>query len=128
MVCVLKETLSGLGFYGGQIDDCFDDRTRKAVIAFQQGYGLAVDGIVGPKTWAKIWEIRSDGIPTEVSCQEASACAVVLPPPINIGDGGSPPVTTAPGAKPTLGKDGLYLIGGLLIIIGVLEMFKQGES
>ena len=32
-------------------DGRFDDRTRRAVEAFQYDYGLAVDGVAGPKTW-----------------------------------------------------------------------------
>lgn len=32
-------------------DGHFGDRTRHAVEAFQYDYGLAVDGIAGPRTW-----------------------------------------------------------------------------
>lgn len=32
-------------------DGYFGDRTRRAVEAFQYDYGLAVDGVAGPKTW-----------------------------------------------------------------------------
>lgn len=35
-------------------DGAFGDRTRHAVEAFQYDYGLIVDGIVGPKTWAAL--------------------------------------------------------------------------
>jgi peptidoglycan hydrolase-like protein with peptidoglycan-binding domain len=34
-----------------QIDGAFGPKTAAAVVAFQQGAGLAADGIAGPKTW-----------------------------------------------------------------------------
>ena len=63
-VVVLKAVLSARGFadfFGadssGYLDgqtDLFDDKTEKAVKQFQAAYGLKVDGVVGPKTWAKL--------------------------------------------------------------------------
>ena len=35
----------------------FRENTRDAVIAFQRKYNLNVDGIVGPITWRKLWEV-----------------------------------------------------------------------
>ena len=40
--------------YSGNIDGAFGPATEKAVTDFQMKNKLAVDGIVGPKTWAKI--------------------------------------------------------------------------
>jgi peptidoglycan hydrolase-like protein with peptidoglycan-binding domain len=37
-----------------QIDGIFGDMTKLAVEAFQEGAGLAIDGIVGPQTWAAL--------------------------------------------------------------------------
>lgn len=37
-------------------DGQFGGGTEKAVIAFQRSHGLVDDGIVGPKTWAKLFE------------------------------------------------------------------------
>ena len=42
-------------FYNpGEIDGIFGARVEKAVRDFQRANGLGVDGIVGPKTWAKL--------------------------------------------------------------------------
>ena len=37
-----------------QIDGIFGEMTKLAVEAFQEGAGLAVDGIVGPQTWGAL--------------------------------------------------------------------------
>lgn len=42
------------------IDGIFGNGTRSAVQAFQKKYGLVVDGIVGPKTWAKLLEVSGN--------------------------------------------------------------------
>lgn len=42
------------------VDGDFGPLTEQTVRIFQQNYGLPVDGIVGPKTWAKITEIYDD--------------------------------------------------------------------
>ena len=42
------------------IDGIFGPGTASAVRAFQKKYGLAVDGIVGPKTWAKLLEVAGN--------------------------------------------------------------------
>ena len=42
-------------FYNpGEIDGIFGSRVDTAVRNFQKASGLSVDGIVGPKTWAKL--------------------------------------------------------------------------
>ena len=38
----------------GSVNGLFDAATRKAVIAFQQIFGLEVDGVVGKQTWYKL--------------------------------------------------------------------------
>jgi len=65
-VVILKAVLSARGFLNkfgadssGYLDgqtDKFDDDTEKAVKHFQEAYKLDVDGVVGPKTWAKLME------------------------------------------------------------------------
>ncbi|WP_348650234.1 peptidoglycan-binding domain-containing protein [Verrucosispora sp. WMMD573] len=42
--------LKNEGFYTGSVDCDFGPATRSATIAFQQRYGLTVDGIAGPQT------------------------------------------------------------------------------
>lgn len=50
--------LNALGFGAGAVDGLMGPITRKAVVAFQRAYPpLAVDGIPGPRTQAKLCEV-----------------------------------------------------------------------
>lgn len=51
-VIVLQAILAARGYSVNAINGVFDESTEKAVREFQRDKGLAVDGIVGPKTWA----------------------------------------------------------------------------
>ncbi len=51
---VLQIALGQLGYQSGAIDGSYGRRTKEAVLAYQQAAGLAVDGLVGPKTWAAL--------------------------------------------------------------------------
>lgn len=42
------------------VDGIFGNGTRSAVVAFQNKHGLVADGIVGPKTWAALYEAVSN--------------------------------------------------------------------
>ena len=42
------------GFYHGKIDGIFGNLTEKAVKEWQTANGLKADGIIGPKSWAKL--------------------------------------------------------------------------
>lgn len=58
-VQVLQYYLSLLGFFNSKlpeigVDGFFGDETQNAVFAFQNLYGLSVDGIVGRETWNEI--------------------------------------------------------------------------
>ena len=50
----LQTRLSALGYDPGKPDGIFGEKTRTAVIRFQQDKGLKPDGIVGEKTWNAI--------------------------------------------------------------------------
>ena len=50
----LQQALKNLGFDPGPVDGSFGIKTDAAVRKYQAARGLKVDGIVGPKTWAKI--------------------------------------------------------------------------
>ncbi|NLI60037.1 MAG: peptidoglycan-binding protein, partial [Clostridiales bacterium] len=50
----LQKQLNSLGYNAGAADGIFGSRTRSAVMSFQRANGLAVDGIVGPATRAKL--------------------------------------------------------------------------
>lgn len=49
-VRALQRALSHLGFAIGPPDGVFGQKTREAVVSFQQAHGLAPDGVVGPQT------------------------------------------------------------------------------
>lgn len=51
---LIQEKLNALGYDCGTVDGIFGKLTKAAVEAFQVDNGLGVDGIVGPKTWAKL--------------------------------------------------------------------------
>ena len=50
----LQQALKNLGFDPGPVDGSFGIKTDAAVRKYQAARSLKVDGIVGPKTWAKI--------------------------------------------------------------------------
>ncbi|OME87913.1 spore cortex-lytic enzyme [Paenibacillus sp. FSL A5-0031] len=50
----LQFRLQTMGFYNLPIDNSFGKATRTAVQVFQKKNGLQGDGVVGPKTWAKL--------------------------------------------------------------------------
>lgn len=57
----LQERLADLGYTPGAADGIFGSRTAAAVKAFQADHALAVDGIVGPLTWAALDAAKAGG-------------------------------------------------------------------
>ena len=59
---VVTQLQSFLALDGSQltVDGIFGNGTLAAVKAFQKRHGLVVDGIVGPKTWAKLLEVAGN--------------------------------------------------------------------
>jgi peptidoglycan hydrolase-like protein with peptidoglycan-binding domain len=53
-VKTLQQALANAGFSPGAADGQFGPKTAAAVKSFQSAKGLVADGIVGPKTWAKL--------------------------------------------------------------------------
>jgi len=56
-VKTVQEGLKKLGLYSGQITGNVGEKTEAAIRAFQQKYGLTVDGKAGGKTLAKLEEV-----------------------------------------------------------------------
>jgi len=57
----LQSRMSAVGFDTGGVDGRFSPKTEEAVRDLQQRASLAVDGIVGPKTWAVIDALENEG-------------------------------------------------------------------
>ena len=55
----LQIELTAMGLLNDVVDGKFGNKTRKAVIAFQEQRGLVKDGIVGKKTWAALYEFMA---------------------------------------------------------------------
>jgi peptidoglycan hydrolase-like protein with peptidoglycan-binding domain len=53
-VKLAQQLVTEFGYDPGPVDGAFGPRTDKAVRQFQSDFGLTVDGIVGPKTWAML--------------------------------------------------------------------------
>ncbi|MFE8601182.1 peptidoglycan-binding domain-containing protein [Archangium violaceum] len=60
-VKTLQQALANAGFSPGAVDGQFGPKTAAAVKAFQNAKGLVADGIVGPKTWAKLTAAPAGG-------------------------------------------------------------------
>lgn len=59
----IQKQLQRLGLYRGAIDGIYGDGTQGAVTAFQRAQEIAVDGSVGPTTWAHLFEDSEVGPP-----------------------------------------------------------------
>jgi peptidoglycan hydrolase-like protein with peptidoglycan-binding domain len=53
-VSAVQHRLAWEGFFEGDLDGVFGDRTEAAVRQFQNERGIAEDGAIGPKTWAAL--------------------------------------------------------------------------
>ena len=69
----VQKKLKELGFYKGNVDGDFGEATEKAVKAFQQQYGLTVDGKVGSATMAKLTSAKATAKPTASPTPKATA-------------------------------------------------------
>lgn len=51
----IQSVLAHRGLYAGPLDGIWGDKTHAAVLRFQELEQLAADGVVGPRTWAKLF-------------------------------------------------------------------------
>ncbi len=81
-VAKIQSRLKELGYYPGPIDGDFGGGTESAVRAFQRAQRLTVDGIVGPKTWDRLFP--QEEIPTPAILQKPLAyrCLALTGAPI----------------------------------------------
>lgn len=57
----LQSRMTAVGFDTGGVDGRFSPKTEAAVKDLQQRSHLAVDGVVGPKTWAVVDALENEG-------------------------------------------------------------------
>jgi peptidoglycan hydrolase-like protein with peptidoglycan-binding domain len=57
----LQSRMSAVGFDTGGVDGHFSPKTEAAVKQLQHGFDLAVDRVVGPKTWAVVAALEDEG-------------------------------------------------------------------
>jgi L,D-transpeptidase ErfK/SrfK len=61
----LKHFLKKRGYYQGKVNGNYDEEMEKAVKYFQRDNGLAVDGIIGPKTWTVLARLYDASVMTQ---------------------------------------------------------------
>ena len=71
-VKLLQQRLTDLGYYEGPVSGNFQGNTRNAVKAFQTQNGLAVDGVVGKKTWDLLFNTASIVLPGDTPAPAAT--------------------------------------------------------
>jgi peptidoglycan hydrolase-like protein with peptidoglycan-binding domain len=70
----LQLRLKNLGFYVGPVDGAFGGGTESAVRSFQRAKSLVVDGRVGPRTWAELFDGQAIPAPAILSKPLAERC------------------------------------------------------
>ena len=120
----LQQNLTKLGFNIGTADGIFGNKTEDAVLKFQQKYGLAIDGVVGPQTQAKILAlIASASKQVSQVCGSLSGRTFIIA--AGHGAGGDPGAVD--GINPTEG-DTLYTLEKDINLLFALEHKQRLEA
>lgn len=90
-VSEVQGVLALLGYYDGPVDGQYEVQTANAVANFQRAAGLAVDGVVGPVTWARLLPAVAT-TPTPAPTPAPSPAPTASP---------APAPSPAPAASPT---------------------------
>jgi hypothetical protein len=95
----LQNLLTAAGYDVGEVDGIFGERTEAAVKSFQRDNGLTADGIVSPRTWAKV----QGEIPYAIPPRGGQVLAETLKatPPVTPPEGQEQPAGRAPPAPIT---------------------------
>ena len=117
----LQRSLRSQGLKPGPIDGRYGPQTRSAVERFQQGHGLAVDGVAGPRT-----ERRLGRLADEPTRQRPRAGAPVRPEavPAPADDLPRPAPPEPPGAR----TPALVGLSVLLAVALLLALFARGPG
>jgi peptidoglycan hydrolase-like protein with peptidoglycan-binding domain len=100
-VLAVQTKLQELGYFKGSLGGNFGPITQSAVLAFQKASGLEVDGIVGTKTWNKLFDENPiESVPTPTPTIQYSRLLKVTDPYMRGED-----VETAQTALKTAGYD-----------------------
>lgn len=75
----LQGRLKHIGFYTGNVDGNFGERTYRAVRLFQYEFGLKVDGAAGPKTIQKLRQATKNYAPDTQKQQKSKSKRVSIP-------------------------------------------------
>jgi hypothetical protein len=118
-VRVLQRRLAVAGFAPGPVDGRYGPLTERAVIRFQAASGLRVDGIVGPRTLARL---TANGAPRRLDRRAGPVRSRSRP--------GAPQIAGAPAAAPSRPRRVthaggassrlLVLLAGVVMALGVL--------
>ena len=116
-VKVLQTKLEAVHYFPGAIDGAFGPRTDDAVRAFQRDNHLAIDGVVGPDTWAMLGQKQAAGVTRPVGFLRANATMTDL-----ASDGSRIASSAVRGMSATIGA----VLGALpLVLVEASGMYRQ---
>lgn len=94
-VLSIQKALLAKGFNPGKLDGIMGPNTKAAIVAFQKANGLVADGIVGPKTSAKLFTAAAPAPSVAVEIIKNAAPVATVFNPVTAVAKGVQTVTTA---------------------------------